>query len=255
MKKHKIGIALGGGGARGFAHLGVLKALAEKDIYPDIISGTSAGAIAGVLIADGKSPEEVFSLLKDRGFYNYSRISLPKNGLLKLDGLKKELEKNVSVKDISDLEKPLIVAATNMNSGKIEYFTEGPVGEIILASASIPVLFSPVEINGSFYSDGGIMRNLPIEPLTGKCKNIIAVNVSPVRENHDLNNLIKISMRTFQLSINSTMSYSKDNCDLLIEPEGLEEFDILDVKHAKKMFDLGYEYTKKMDFKLKKNFF
>lgn len=255
MKKYNVGIALGGGGARGFAHLGVLKALNERDIHPEIISGTSAGAIAGALIADGKEPEEVFSLLKDRGFFNYSRMAIPKNGLLRLDGLKKELEKHISVDDISELKIPLIVAATDMNSGKIEFFDKGPVGDVILASASIPVLFEPVKIGDRLYSDGGVMMNLPIQPLKEKCKYVIAVNVSPVRETGNLNNVISMSVRTFQLTINATIGHSKEECDVFIEPEGLEDFDILNVKQAKKMFDLGYEYTRKMDIKLKRGIF
>jgi NTE family protein len=255
MKKHKLGIALGGGGARGFAHLGVLKALEEKDIVPDIIAGTSAGAIVGALIADGKTPDEIYGLLKDRGFFNFSRISIPKNGMLKLDGLKKELEKHISVDDISELEIPLIVAATNMNTGKVDFFDKGPIGDIVLASSSIPVLFSPVEIDGNLYNDGGVMMNVPVEALKDKCKHIIAVNVSPVRETKKLNNLINMSIRTFQLSINSNVRDCTEDCDIMIEPEGLEDFDILNVKHAKKMFDLGYEYTRKLEIKLKRNLF
>jgi NTE family protein len=247
VKKYKIGVVLSGGGARGFAHLGVLKALEEKNIKPEIISGTSAGAIVGALLADGKGAEEVFNLLKDRGFFNYSRISLPKTGLLKLEGLKKELERHLTVKDLSELQIPLYVGTTNITSGESEYFNRGPIAEIVLASSSIPVLFAPVKLNGSLYSDGGIMDNLPAEPLRGKCKNIIGINVSPVREIQKLNNLVNVSMRIFQLSVNATMINSRDNCDILIEPEGLEDFDIISTRHARKMFTLGYEYTSTMD--------
>jgi NTE family protein len=247
VKKYEIGVVLGGGGARGFAHLGAIKALEEKNIKPEIISGTSAGAIVGALLADGKGAEEVFDLLKDRGFFKYTRISLPKTGLLKLEGLKKELERHLTVKDLSELKTPLFVGVTNISAGKTEHFNKGPISEIVLASASIPVLFAPVEINGSLYSDGGIMDNLPAKPLAGKCKKIIGINVSPVKEINKLNNLVNVSMRIFQLSVNATMINSKNSCDILIEPEGLEDFDIISTRHARKMFKLGYEYTSAMD--------
>ena len=91
-KKYKIGFVLSGGGARGFAHLGVAKALYEKGIYPDIISGVSSGSIAGVFLADGWDPDDIFDFFKDTRIFKISKLGIPQDGLLSLDKMKKELD-------------------------------------------------------------------------------------------------------------------------------------------------------------------
>lgn len=122
MKKYKIGIALGGGGARGFAHLGVLKALKERGIKADIISGASAGSIVGGFYADKKSPEEIFKIIKEKGFFKYTNFNIPKTGLVGLDGLEKQIDEDLSVENIEDLPIPFIAAATNLNAGEVAYY-------------------------------------------------------------------------------------------------------------------------------------
>jgi NTE family protein len=144
-KKYKIGLVLSGGGARGFAHLGVVKALNEKSIYPDIISGVSAGSIAGIFLADGQNPDDIFKLLKKKRIFDFSSIRLPKTGLLSLEGLTTELETKISVKDLKDLKIPMIVAVSNITEAKIEYMDHGKISQIITASSSIPVVFFSCE--------------------------------------------------------------------------------------------------------------
>lgn len=243
----KIGIAMGGGGARGFAHLGIVKALMERGIKPAQYSGVSAGAIAGALLADGMSPDEAHRVLKDKGLFNLGKIQLPTNGLLKFDGLREELEKALSVELIEDLKIPFTVAASNLNKAKIEYFSSGNLAQIVTASASIPILFTPVEINGCLYSDGGMYDNLPTKPLQESCDYIIACSISPVKETDELDSLKKIGSRVFQLMVNANTKSSKTECDMLIEPEGMREYDILSSSAADELFELGYEYTSKLD--------
>ncbi len=249
-KKHKIGIALGGGGARGFAHLGVLKALAERGIKPDIISGVSAGAIAGAFIASGKTPEEAFDIIKKYKFTDLSKFNIPKNGLLSLEKLRSIIKSNISTDNIEDLEIPLIIGASNMLAGKIEFFSKGNLADRVEASAAIPVLFSPVKIDGNLYSDGGIFENVPISPLKGKAKKIIAVSISPVQEIDELKNLIQVATRMFQLTVNPRNGTLKKKCDLFIEPHDLCNYDVMDTKHADTIFEIGYDYAKKMDIDL-----
>ncbi|MEM7297069.1 MAG: patatin-like phospholipase family protein, partial [Bacteroidota bacterium] len=105
-KKHKVGIALGGGGARGFAHLGVIKALNEKGIYPEIISGVSAGSIAGAFIASGRSPDEAFEIIKEYNFTGLSELKIPKTGFLSLDKLTSLLKKHIEIDQIENLPTP-----------------------------------------------------------------------------------------------------------------------------------------------------
>jgi len=247
MKKYKIGFVLSGGGARGFAHLGILQYLSEKGIRPDIISGVSAGAIAGVFIASGKSPLETHEILSQGGFLKYTKIQLPTNGLLRLDGLKEIFKKNIGPKNIEDLDMPFYAAAANLNTGRAEYFDKGPIHEIVLASSSIPILFAPVEINGFQYVDGGVLNNLPVEPLLGRCEKIITQNITPVNETGKLKNLVQIATRTFHIGVHSRIEIAKKHSDLFIEPKELDQYDLLKASQADEVFEIGYNYAKKTD--------
>jgi len=235
MKKYKIGIALSGGGTRGFAHLGVLHALKEKGIKPEIISGTSAGAIIGAFIASGKEPEEIFNLMKKKKLNDYTKVHLPIDGLFGLDKLKKTLNEIILPKKIENLEIPLFIAATNMNEGRIEYFNKGPLDKLVIASSSIPVLFSPVSYKNSKYTDGGLLDNLPIKPLIPEKK---------------LDNLLKIAARTFELGIQFNKRYIKSKSVIYIEPKGITKYHILDTKNNEELFELGYKHCKNMNIDL-----
>lgn len=249
-KKYKIGIALGGGGARGFAHLGVIQALNEKGIRPDIISGVSAGAIAGGFIASGFAPRQALDIVKQYKFTGISELTIPKTGLLSSAKMKSGLLKKIPKANLEDLETPLIICVSNMLDGKAEYLTEGPLADIIQASASIPVLFSPVELDGKLYSDGGVFDNVPIKPLKALCEKVIGVSISPIQKIESLNNLVQVTTRMFQLSVNPNNGSIKRKCDLFIEPKELSNYDIMDTKHANEIFDIGYHHVQQMDIRL-----
>lgn len=249
-KKYNLGIALGGGGARGFAHLGVLQALNEKGIKPDVISGVSAGAIAGAFIASGHSPKEAFDIIKEYRFTGISELNIPKTGLLSSAKMKSRMLKKIPIEKLEDLETPLIICVSNMLEGKPEYLTEGPLADIIQASASIPVLFSPVEINGKLYSDGGIFDNVPIKVLKKNCNKVIGVSISPIQEIKELTSLIQVTTRMFQLAVNPGTKELENLCDVFIEPPELVNYDIMDTKHAQQIFDIGYDHVMKMDINL-----
>ncbi|RAV29796.1 patatin-like phospholipase family protein [Sinomicrobium soli] len=241
---YRYGIALGGGGARGFAHLGALKALNEAGIKPEVISGVSAGAIAGAFIAGGFSPDEVFGIMKENRLGNFTSIQIPRDGLLNFDKLRHTIARYIPAKNIEDLPIPFYVAASNLNEGRVEYFHRGDLGKIVQASASIPVLFSPVKIDGKKYVDGGIFDNVPIAPIKEQCETTIAINISPTQRVDKLNNLIDIATRTFHLSVDATSCRKKEECDIYIEPPELYNYPILDASRAEQMFFIGYEYTK-----------
>lgn len=246
METPKTGIALGGGGAKGFIHLGVIKALYEEGIRFDEIAGTSAGAIAGVLIASGKDPIEAHEILKRRDFFSYSKFNIPRVGLFSLDGLTKLIENEIEAKTFEELETPFYASATNLNSGKIEYLNQGSLAKAVTASSSIPFLFKPIHIDGSTYSDGGIIDNLPIKPLRKNCDRIIAVNISPIEEKEKLNSILKIAVRTFEITVNARATALKHKCSLFIEPKGIGNYDLFDVKKADELFMLGYDHTRQL---------
>jgi NTE family protein len=245
-KKYKTGLVLSGGGTRGFAHLGTIAALHEKGIYPDVISGTSVGAIAGAFMAAGKNPRDVHEIFKQGSFFKFTKLQIPRDGLMKLDGLKELISKEINAKNVEDLGMPLFLAISNLNSGEVEYRNSGPLGETVLASSSIPILFAPVDMDGCRFVDGGLLDNIPIEPLKGDCDRIIVSNISPIKPKQKINNLVEIATRSFYMSVNANMKMVRKYATYYIEPEGIDSYDILSRTHADELFELGYNTTMKM---------
>jgi NTE family protein len=243
-KQYRIGLVLSGGGARGFAHLGVLKALNEENIYPDIISGTSAGAIAGVLYCDGHSPVEILKIMKRQSKLDYMRPTLPRDGLLHISGISKLLEANLKAKKYEDLKMPLIVCATDLNNGKPVYISKGDLVSSVIASSSIPVLFKPVIINKIYYVDGGVLDNLPIKPLENKCNLLIGSFVNPVGYEETTTGLITIAIRTFMLDQTKEAREKGKKFDVFIAPPELTKFGIIEVEKAEEIMEMGYKNTK-----------
>ncbi len=249
-EKKRIGLALSGGGARGYAHLGVVKALYERNIRPEIFSGTSAGALVGLFLANGWDPQDIFDFFKDKKIFDVSRLTIPKNGLMNMKNAREKFEKELDIEDLNETRHPFYVCVTNMTKGKVEYLNKGPAVDIVLASAAIPVLFAPVNLGEDLYSDGGIFDNLPVDPIRDKCEKLIAVDVNPIFEKADLTSLAGIASRTFSLTVNSTISEHKEKCDLWIEPEGLYKYKILGFNNHQELFEKGYECASNMDIDL-----
>jgi NTE family protein len=242
----KVGVALGGGGTRGFAHLGVLKALREKGIEPNIFSGTSAGAIVAALLAAQKSPETIMEIMEEINITDAAKINLDSKGLASLENLKNLMDKILDRKNFSDLAFPLYLCVSNLNTGKVEYLNRGNVAKAVQASASIPILFSPVEINGQLYVDGGLLDNVPVKPLINQCERIIAVDIMPVQEMKTIDGLSDMIIQILQMNVSMQKEIKKD-CDLLINVEGLSEYTILDTNQNKKIFEIGYSYAKNLE--------
>ncbi|WP_346862891.1 patatin-like phospholipase family protein [uncultured Draconibacterium sp.] len=245
-KKYKTGLVLSGGGTRGFAHLGAIAALHEKGIQPDVISGVSAGAIVGAFIAAGKTPEEVLDIFKKGWFFQYTKIHLPVDGLLKLDGVKEIVQKEIKIEKIEDLKIPFFICVSNLNKGTVEYRNSGPLGDTVLASSSIPVLFAPVTLGRDLYVDGGLMDNIPVEPIKKDCDNLIVSNITPINPKAKMKNLIQIATRTVYMSVNVRTKEAKKVATHYIEPTGIDEYDMFMRKHADELFELGYKTTKKI---------
>lgn len=243
-KLYKTGFILSGGGARGFAHLGFIQALNEAGIYPDIISGTSAGALAGVLIADGYSPYDILKMLSAGSRLDFMRPTLPREGLLQISGIIKILQTNLHAKKFENLKIPLYVTATDINNGKAVYFSEGDIIERVIASMSIPVIFQPVIINKIQYLDGGIIDNLPVHPVENICKTLIGSFVNPVGYVEKLSGLINIAERSFMLNMTKEVTDKADKFKLLVAAPELKNYGILNPEKADEIFNLGYNATK-----------
>lgn len=245
-KKYNLGLVLSGGGARGFAHLGVLKALNEKGIYPDIISGVSSGAIAGIFYANGYTPQEIFDFLKDKKLFKFIQVTIPRTGFLRITGFLHVLKEKLKVQTFEELEPKVILTTTNLNTGKSVTFSHGEILKPLLASVSMPVLFSPVKINNQLYADGGLLDNLPLNPIKDQCKKLIGVNVNPVGQDDDIHNLRDIAERTFSLSVSGKLSHMKEKFDYYIEPQKLINYSLIRLSKAQEIFDIGYEEAMKI---------
>lgn len=241
LKKENIGYALGGGGARGFAHLGALKALEERNLKPDIIAGTSAGALAGVLYADGFTPDEICEMFKDTKFKQFIELTFPTSGLFRPTGLHNFLKRNLRAKTFEQLQIPFIAVATDWEKAMTVNFSEGDnLIDAVVASCSVPLIFSPVKIDSQYYVDGGIFKNLPASTIRERCNILFGVNVTMMMPPENKHNLKYYAERTFNMmSISNTLP-DKKLCDVLIEVEDIEKYWMFDLSHIDSIFEAGY---------------
>lgn len=245
-KDIRLGIALSGGAARGIAHIGVLKALEENGIFPQVVSGTSMGAIVGLFYAAGYSPDEMQTILREEKFYRVLGFSFLKSGLFNLDPLKDIFKAKIRENNFSVLKKKLFVAVSNLNSGRVEIKSEGDqLFEYVIASASIPFIFPSQEINGQTYIDGGLFNNLPSECLVGRCDRIIGVNVNYGGIVKEINGTKAIAERTFFLALEQNVKLSRNYCDYYIEPRKLREYTSWNYDMVDELVELGYNRARK----------
>ncbi len=238
---HNLGLVLSGGGVKGFAHAGAIKALEERGIVPDIIAGTSAGAVVAALYAGGNSPERILDLFKDKDFNYFVELNIPKNGLFKPTGFVQLLKSNISARTFSELKMPIKVIATNLDEGRYEVFTDGDLIKRVTASACVPVIFNPMEINGRLYADGGIFKNFPVSVLRDECKKIIGVNASPLVTEKYSKNIVGIAERSYHFMFRANTLEDKKMCDILVEVESAMQFKTFDLKKVDVIFEMGYK--------------
>jgi NTE family protein len=240
---HKIGIALSGGGTRGIVHIGALKALEENGIHPTIISGTSAGSIVGVMYAHGYTPAEILKIAGERSLLWMFSLRLPNRGFVRHTFLRKMLNRYIPEKEFGELHKPLYVAIANLNTGKVEIKHSGPLHDVIVASSSIPVLYEPVLLDQYWYSDGGLLMNLPISPIRPLAHYIIAVNLTPRIElaSESINTISGIADRSFSLATINTIEPELKYADVVIEPEEIHQYSKFNFSNIREMHEIGYK--------------
>ena len=242
-KKHKIGIALSGGGIKGLCHAGALKALEEYGIKPDIISGASAGAIVGSLYADGYTPTEIADFFHNMTFREMTKIQF-QGGVFQIEQFEKFLRKKLRSKTFEELKIPLRVVATNLDKGKSETFCTGSLTESVIASSTVPILFTPKNIDGTYYVDGGVLKNFPSSVIRNECELLIGINASPLVAAEYKLGIVSVAMRSYHFMQKSNTFHDKELCDILIEPTDMGNYDTFDTGKSKEIFDIGYESTK-----------
>ena len=239
----KTGLVLSGGGARGIAHLGVLQALEELEVKIDVISGTSAGAIVGALYAAGYKPGEILNIITATRFFKTMRPAWAWTGLLSLQGLHDILLSHMPENNFESLHIPVYIAATEIQKGEVEYFSQGALVPAILASCCVPAVFNPVSFRGGIYVDGGVLDNLPVKPVREQCDFVIGSHCNRIGHNFNLRSLRSIIERSLLLAISGNTAGSKARCDVLIDPVDLGNISGFQINKAKKLFESGYEYT------------
>ncbi|MDO5332514.1 MAG: patatin-like phospholipase family protein [bacterium] len=238
---YRLGVALSGGGARGFAHVGALKALEEAGMKPDVIAGVSAGAVAAVMYAAGVPLDEMLSLFTSTKFTDFARPSLIHgDGMFSLMRFKQFIEEATGIDRLENLRIPTYVGVTDLDHGEPAEFHEGPLGERVVASCSIPIVFSPVEIDGIHYVDGGVLRNLPAWIIREKCETLIGINVSPLRTFEYKKSFLDIGMRTYNLMAKANQQQDMDICDHVIITPELIHYQVFNLKDIHKAYLSGY---------------
>ena len=248
MSEYKYGLTLSGGGVRGIAHIGAIRALHEFDIEPEIISGASAGAIVGALYAQGYTPDEMLEFFKKTKLFSWKNYSWLKPGFLDTDKFVDIFAEQLPEDDFESLGKKLYVVATDIENGEERVFEKGPLIQPILASAAFPVVFSPVEIDGKLFSDGGIVNNFPVELIRNQCDQLIGVFVGTMKKANrkDLDSTLEILERAYDLNLAVQSLRKMDQVDIAITPEKLAGYKTFDTRQIQDIHDIGYEAAKRV---------
>ena len=241
----QIGIVLSGGGVRGMAHIGALKALQEHNIHPHWIAGSSVGALVGALYAKGRTISEMLSFFKETPLFRYNFFSFGKPGLLDTDRYHRVFEHYWPENSFEALQKPLFIVATDILKGEETFFSEGELIRPLLASAALPPIFSPVRLKDKLYSDGGIMNNFPLEPLEDRASFIIGSNVSVIKsvKETDIRSSFQLANRTTALMLYAINREKINECNMIFEPIALEKIGVLDKKGIEKAYEIGYSHA------------
>jgi NTE family protein len=241
--RYELGMVLSGGGARGLAHVGVLQALGEEGIAPQVLAGTSAGAIVAALYAAGYSAAEMLEFFVRKNPFRLSKLALAKPGIFDTEKVVADFLEYFPEDSFESLRIPIFLTATDLVEARGEIFEAGRLIPAILASASTPLVFAPTEIDGHWYSDGGIVDNFPIDPLIGHCDAILGVYVSPLRrvELEDLNSSLAVSQRAFEIGMYNVAKRKFHQCDLLLCPDELVGYGTFDTKHFEEIQRIGYD--------------
>lgn len=243
-KKPVIGLTLSGGGMRGIAHIAVLKALEEYNLKPQIISGTSAGSIIAAFYSLGKSPDEMMDIVRETTFFSRSYLKLSRNGIFSSKFILKLLNDHFPEDDFKVLEIPVYVAATDLTHGIVDFFSEGELFGPLLASSSVPFVLPPVRIGEKVYVDGGVLDNLPIEPIIDKCDFLIGSHVNSISYDGLENmSIMKEFDRILHLAIAKSVYSKAKSCDIFLDPPKMTKFSLFNKKFFDEMFSEVYEYT------------
>jgi len=258
-KRPKVGLVLGGGGARGLSHIGVLRVLEEEGFPIDIVTGTSVGALVGALYCSGISVDKIELMASDIGWSSLTNVSftslaglLLAEKLLSTEKMEQYIIQQIGHKQFHELKKPFACVATDLKTGEKIIFTEGDVALAVRASATIPGVFSPVEYRHRLLIDGGLVDNIPTDlaKLLG-ADIVIAVNIAADFTKYSTSNILLVLNQSIYIQ-GDILSYKQLSlADIVINPK-VSDISAYELGRAKECIDAGIIETRRMIPKLKR---
>ena len=239
-KKPIIALVLGSGGARGYAHIGVIEVLEKNGIHPDFIVGTSAGSIAGSIYASGKTAQQLRDIALNMQVNDVREFNIGLQGFF--DGSKVEnyVNQQVDQKLLEDMKIPMYVVATELKHGNKVIFNKGSTGQAVRASISIPSMFVPVNISGRDYVDGGLVSPVPVNVARDLGADIIiAVDILAQPIHTETSNVWGMFNQNINIMQNRLAAEELKNADIVIQPDLREKIHIFDVKGREMTMQAG----------------
>jgi len=237
----RIGLALGGGAARGFAHVGVIQALEEAGIRPDLVVGTSAGSLVAALYASGRNGaqlQQVAETMEEAAFADW-QLPIFNRGMLRGEALARYVNAQVGNRLIEAMPLPLGVVATDLQNGQGVLFQRGDTGTAVRASSAVPSLFQPVAISGRDYVDGGLVSPVPVRYARQMgAELVIAVDISSAPEGNPFSDSLQILLQTFAIMGKSINAWELRDADVVVRP-GLAGVRSADFTARRRAIDAG----------------
>lgn len=218
-KPPRIGLALGGGAARGFAHIGVIQVLEENGIKVDLVAGTSAGSLVAALYASGKTPREMQTLAEGMDEGGITDWSFPLRGLIRGEALARFIRDKTGGRAIEQMTLPLGIVATDLSDGTAVLFRSGDTGTAVRASSAVPAVFQPVRIGPREYVDGGLVSPVPVRFAREMgAQLVVAVDITSPPEKDPPGDAFRMLMQTFAIMGRSINSFELRDADAVIRP-------------------------------------
>ncbi|AXS82875.1 patatin-like phospholipase family protein [Marinobacter sp. Arc7-DN-1] len=242
----RIGLALGGGAAKGIAHIGVLKAFEEEQIKIHCISGTSAGALIASYYAFGRPAESILSICSTLNLSKIINFTLERGGLFSTNAIREMIHRDLGDVRIEDADIPLAICATDIETGEQLIFREGNLADAVCASMAVPGLFVPVEVDGRILVDGGLVENVPISPLAKMGAGItVAIDLSHVSRYPKPEDTFDVISNAINIGIDFNTRKQLKNADIVV-PLDLSRYSLTNnAKCVDELYLEGYHPMKK----------
>lgn len=247
-KPYRIGVALSGGGARGFAHIGAMHAIQDLGLSPDVVAGVSAGSVVATFYSAGlidRNNDKLLELFTGGKFTDFARPVIPREGFFSMEKFIHRLEKTVPYKNIEDLPIKTIVCATDLDAGTKAVFERGALAPRVAASCCVPIVFEPIEIDGCRYVDGGVLRNLPAYAIRHLCDFLIGVNCSPMGDSAPAKGIVDIAKRSYRLISKNNITSDLEMCDVVVTLSETANHQTFDLHDLELLVESGYLSTLK----------